>query len=103
MFETLVVTEVYKWVETTERPVDLSFYRTRSGMEVDLLVTTPHGVWGIEAKAAAQVGPVGWRGLREVGRALGTAWRGGLVVYSGSALQQLDQNLWAIPADRLLV
>jgi predicted AAA+ superfamily ATPase len=103
MFETLVVTEVYKWVKTTERPVDLSFYRTRSGLEVDLLVTTPHGVWGIEAKAAAQIGPVGWRGLREVGRALGAAWRGGLVVYSGSAVQQLDHDLWAIPADRLLV
>lgn len=50
IFETLVVTEVQKWVKTPELPVDLAFYRTRSGLEVDLLLTTPHGVWGIETK-----------------------------------------------------
>jgi predicted AAA+ superfamily ATPase len=36
MFETLVVTEIHKWVKTAELPVDLAFYRTRSGLEVDL-------------------------------------------------------------------
>jgi hypothetical protein len=103
VFETLVVTEIHKWVKTAELPVDLAFYRTRSGLEVDLLATTPHGVWGIEAKAGRQPGSSDWRALREVGEALGSAWRGGLLVYSGSALRRLDRNLWAVPLDRLLV
>lgn len=103
MFETLVVTEVHKWVTTAELPVDLSFYRTRSGLEVDLLITTPHGVWGIEAKAASRLGPSDWRALRDVGEALGPAWRGGLVVYSGNAVQRLDRQIWAVPVDRLLI
>jgi predicted AAA+ superfamily ATPase len=103
IFETLVVTEIHKWAKTAELPVDLSFYRTRSGLEVDLLVTTPHGVWGIEAKSASRLGASSWRGLREVGEALGKAWRGGLVVYTGTALQRLDDRIWSVPADRLLV
>jgi predicted AAA+ superfamily ATPase len=103
MFETLVVTEVWKWVKTAERPVDLAFYRTRSGLEVDLLVSTPHGTWGIESKSAARLGPADWRGLAEVGRSMGEAWRGGLVVYQGTSVQRLAPNLWAVPIDRLLV
>ena len=103
MFETLVVTEIYKWIKSAELAVDLAFYRTRSGLEVDLLITTPHGIWGIEAKAASRLGSSDWRGLREVGEALGPAWRGGLVVYSGSSLQRLDRQTWAVPVDRLLV
>ncbi|HEY8020369.1 MAG TPA: ATP-binding protein [Thermoanaerobaculia bacterium] len=103
MLETLVVTEVWKWVKTGGLPVDLAVYRTRAGLEVDLLATTPHGVWGFESKSAARLGPADWRGLAEVGKALGNAWRGGLVVYQGSALQRLAPNLWAVPVDRLLV
>jgi predicted AAA+ superfamily ATPase len=103
MFETLAATEVWKWVKTAGLPVDLAFYRTRSGLEVDLLATTPHGVWGFESKSAARLGPADWRGLAEVGRALGETWRGGIVVYRGPAIQRLAPNLWAVPVDRLLV
>jgi uncharacterized protein len=103
LFETLVVTEVHKWVKTAELPVDLAFYRTRSGLEVDLLLTTPHGVWGIEAKTAKRPGPASWRALRELGEALGEQWRGGLLVYPGSSLRRLAKDLWAVPVERLLV
>jgi predicted AAA+ superfamily ATPase len=102
MFETLVVTEIHKWVKTAELPVDLAFYRTRSGLEVDLLVTTPHGIWGMEAKVAGRLGPADWRALKDVGEALGSAWRGGLVVYSGPDVRRLDRQIWAVPVDRLL-
>jgi predicted AAA+ superfamily ATPase len=103
IFETLVVTEIQKWVKTAELPVDLAFYRTRSGLEVDLLVTTPDGVWGIEAKSASRLGASDRRALREVGEALGKTWRGGLVVHPGTAIQRLDHQIWSVPVDRLLV
>jgi predicted AAA+ superfamily ATPase len=103
IFETLVVSEFQKWVKTAELPVDLAFYRTRSGLEVDLLVTTSDGVWGIEAKAASRLGASDWRPLKEVGEVLGKAWRGGLVAYSGTSIKRLDHQIWAVPVDRLLV
>jgi hypothetical protein len=99
----LVVTEIHKWVQTQERDVDLAFYRTRSGLEVDLLLTTSSGVWGLEVKSARRLGSSDWRSLRDVGQSLGTQWRGGLVVYNGTTIQQLGANVWAIPVDRLLV
>jgi uncharacterized protein len=43
------------------------------------------------------------RALREVGRALGSAWRGGLVIHSGSRIERLEEKIWAVPVDRLLV
>ena len=40
LFETAVVVEVHKWVSTLARDVALTFYRTTSGLEVDLIVET---------------------------------------------------------------
>ena len=101
MFETLVVAEAHKWIETMGREAQLSFWRTRSGREVDLVVTTPAGVLGLEMKARARVG---WRdtsGLRALAAALGDEWAGGLVVHRGSDLEELGPRLWAVPVHRL--
>jgi predicted AAA+ superfamily ATPase len=103
LFETLVVTEVAKWLRTNERTADLTFYRTRSGLEVDLFLSTAAGIWGLEVKASARLGPSDSRGLRDVARALGPRWRGGLVIYRGQTMERLGQNLWAVPVERLLV
>ncbi len=103
VFETLVVSEIFKWVTTLDRQVDLSFYRTRSGLEVDLVITTSTGVWGLEAKSARRLASADWRGLRALKEVFGEQWRGGLVVYNGLTLDQLDENIWAVPVGRLLV
>ncbi len=103
LFETLVVTEIYKWIKTLERAAELAFYRTRSGLEVDLLISTSHGVWGLEIKSAARLGRGDWRGLRDIGAALASQWRGGLVVYRGDTLERLGPQVWAVPVSRLLV
>ena len=101
MFETLVVAEAGKWIETMRRDAQLSFWRTRSGREVDLVVTTPAGVLGLEVKGRARVG---WRdtsNLRALAAALGDEWAGGLVVHRGSDLEELGPGLWAAPVHRL--
>jgi hypothetical protein len=71
-------------------------------LEVDLLITTPSGVLGIEIKSSERLGATDWRALRDVGTALGTAWRGGVVVHPGSRIDRLDDRIWAVPVDRLL-
>ena len=101
MFETLVVAEARKWIDTLARDASLSFYRTRSGREVDLLVTMPLGIIGIEVKNRARVGSYDCSGLRALGAALGDEWVGGLVVHRGEDLVQLEPGLWAVPAHRL--
>ena len=100
-FETLVVSEARKWVDTLGRDTLLSFYRTRSGREVDLLLATPAGIIGIEVKNRARAGPRDCSGLRALADTLGEDWIGGLVVHRGEELAPLGARLWAVPAHRL--
>lgn len=101
LFETLVVSEARKWIDTLARDATLWFYRSRSGLEVDLLVATPDGMIGIEIKNRARVGLRDCSALRKVGQALGEEWIGGLVVHRGHDLEELGPGLWAVPASRL--
>ena len=82
--------------------VELAFDRARSGLEVDLRMSTPHGVWGVEVKTARRLAGSDRRALRDVGQALSGRWRGGLVVYGGLSVERLAQNTWAVPVARLL-
>lgn len=101
MFETLVVSEARKWIDTLARDASLWFYRTRSGHEIDLLVTVPGGVIGVEVKNRSQVGRRDASGLLRLSKALGPEWIGGLVVHRGEDLLPLEPGLWAVPAHRL--
>ena len=103
LFESLVVGELHKWVGTMSPDTDVTFYRTRSGLEVDLLVTAPAGTIGIEIKKRSRTSGVDLRGLRLIARALDREWAGGLVVYRGDRVVCLDERaaIWAVPAHRL--
>jgi len=85
------------------RDVEVYFYRTRSGMEVALLLETQHGIIGVEIKARRSVAPPDWRALREISGRLGGDWVGGLVIYRGSQIREVsDPGIWAIPSRRLV-
>jgi predicted AAA+ superfamily ATPase len=104
LFETLVVSEIVKWVSTTALPVDLFFYRTRSGFEVDLLIEGDGAVFGLEVKRRDRVDGRDLGPLRKVCTALGDRWAGGAVVSTGNRLECLDESagIWAVPVHRLL-
>lgn len=102
LLENFVISEVWKWVRTLALNVELAFYRTHDGTEVDLLLTTPTGVWGLEIKRTQRPAPRDLSGLRHVAVKMGTAWRGGLLVCQCEGLTRLDQNMWAVPMAQLL-
>ena len=104
LFETLVVGEIRKWIDTRGRDVEMTFYRTRSGLEVDVLLRTEHGIFGVEIKSRDTVQNKDWKGLRAIAEVLGEEWLGGLVVYQGRRLYPLDADLriHAVPVHRLL-
>lgn len=103
LFETLVVIEAHKAVSTLSPDARLSFYRTRSGLEVDLLVETPDGLLALECKNRPDAHPRDLTALRRLAEALGPRWRGGLVVTTGRLIDCLDPSLrlWSVPAHRL--
>lgn len=88
----------------------MTFYRTSSGREVDLILES-HGLLAIEIKKRREVRRSDTRGLRALASSLRdegadspNRWRGGMVVTQGGTLQCLDPDLdlWQVPAHRLL-
>lgn len=104
LFENLVISEVVKWIRTTGSSARASFYRTRSGMEVDLLLETPSGLMGLEIKNREIVDGSDAGSLRSLAAAAGARWLCGAVVHRGATIDALDpkHRIWSIPAHRLL-
>ncbi|MFN8492442.1 MAG: ATP-binding protein [Caldilineaceae bacterium] len=101
LLETYVVGEAIKWLKTTGSTAEAWFYRTHSGLEVDLLITTSAGIWGIEIKSSPQVKLTQGSSLQRLAAEFGPRWRGGVVAYLGTKIEQLAANLWAVPVQRL--
>jgi predicted AAA+ superfamily ATPase len=104
IYETMVTGELIKWIKTAQENVEPYFYRTRSGLELDIILQTPSGAIGIEIKNRGDVGSGDIRALKEVGLAMGKDWIGGLVVYRGNEIKKIaEPGIWAVPSRRLFL
>jgi len=102
IYETMVVGELMKWMKTMGKDGEIYFYRTRSGLEVDILLETQAGVVGMEIKSRSVIASKDITSLKDVARGLGSRWRGGLVIYTGDSIKPLaDPDIWAVPSRRL--
>ena len=80
-----------------ERPT-ISFWRTASGQEVDLVLEDRSGrVVGIEVKAGATLGGGDVRGLQAMAAAVGKRWHRGVVLHTGSTVIPFASNLHGVP------
>lgn len=104
LYETFVVGELFKWMKTVQRADSLYFYRTRSGLEVDLLLETNQGIIGMEIKSRETVTRSDTRPLQDVAAGLGSEWRGGIVIYRGNEIRKIaEPSIWAVPSRRLFI
>lgn len=104
IYETMVVGEIFKWIKTAQRDVEMFFYRTRSGMELDLLLSTGEGFIGMEIKGRKTAAAPDIRPMREIASVLKGKWLGGLVVYQGDEIRKLSEpGIWAVPSRRLFI
>ncbi len=104
IYETMVVNEIYKWIKTAQRNVEMFFYRTRSGLELDLLLSAEKGFIGIEIKSRKIITASDIRAMKEIASALKKKWLGGLVIYQGDEIKKLSEpGIWAVPSRRLFI
>jgi len=104
IYETMVVGEIIKWIKTTQKDAGLYFYRTRSGLELDILLQTENGVIGMEIKARKQITPSDLKAMKEVALGLERSGGGGIVIYQGNSIKKIaEPNIWAVPSRRLFV
>lgn len=102
IYETMVVSEIVKWIRTCQLDLAVYFYRTRSGMELDLLIQTESGFMGIEIKSRPTVFSKDARVMKEIASRLGAEWLGGMVIYRGNEIRPVDEpDIWAVPSRRL--
>ncbi|MBC8315437.1 MAG: ATP-binding protein [Bacteroidales bacterium] len=101
LYENLIASELMKYIRTTKSETKLSFYRTRSGMEVDFLLETNSGIIAIEAKKREVISSSDFTSLRRLAASSKNLWIGGIVIYRGNKIQQFGDQLWAVPSCRL--
>jgi hypothetical protein len=104
VYETMVVGEILKWMKTAQKDGEIYFYRTRSGLELDILLQTQSGVIGMEIKARKEVANRDLRAMKEIAEQLGHTWRGGLLIYQGDSIKKIAEPwIWAVPSRRLFI
>lgn len=104
LYESMVVSEIVKWIRSMQRQIEIYFYRTRSGLELDLLLQTASGIIGIEIKARERVVLSDISAMKRIAEALKDEWKGGLLVYRGDRIYKLaEPDIWAIPSHRLFL
>lgn len=101
LFENYIASELMKYIRTSRLDVKLTFYRTRSGMEIDFILETRKGIIAMEVKNRDSVSGSDFTNLRRLAEAAGKEWLLGLVIYRGNKIEQFGNGLWAVPACRL--
>lgn len=101
LYENYVASEIIKYIRTNRLDVKLSFYRTRSGMEIDFILESIYGIIAIEVKNRSTISKSDFTNMKRLSDVLGYEWCGGIVIYRGNKIQQFSDNMWAVPSYRL--
>ena len=99
---TFGVGEPRKSLAWAERPASLFHFRTRDGIEVDIVVEDDDcNVAGIEVKASSSVNASHFKGLRFLQARLGDRFTTGVVLYTGGKALPFGDRLTALPLQSL--
>jgi predicted AAA+ superfamily ATPase len=101
VFETAVVGEIYKTLVHRGEEPRLYFWRTASGMEVDVIVESGGVLVPVEAKLSSTPRPAMAKGIGAFRSIMGDKSAAGFVVHSGDILLPLGDGSTALPIARL--
>jgi predicted AAA+ superfamily ATPase len=96
--ENFVMQELQKQISWNEISLNLFYYRTAGGREVDFILETMDGrIVGVEVKSASTVEANDFKGLRDLAETLGDRFHRGVILYLGPTTIPFAKNLHAIP------
>lgn len=102
LFESFAVHEILKQVGWLDELPQVGHFRTKDGLEVDLILEVFDGrVAAVEVTAGTVVRAQDCRGLAALRDRLGTLFMGGVVLRTGELAYQLADRLYAVPIDQL--
>jgi len=101
IFETAVVAEVYKSLVHCGFDPQLSFWRTASGVEVDLLVEQGQAITPVEVKVSATPNPRMAGSLRQLAADVERVSPAGWLIHPGDIVLPLGGGVTALPFGQL--
>ncbi len=102
LLETFAVGEILKQASWMDHTPTVGHWRTRGGLEVDLVVELPDGaVVAFEIKAAGGWQARSGRGLQTLRDELGTRFKAGVAFHTGEWATYPQDRIYALPIDRL--
>jgi predicted AAA+ superfamily ATPase len=100
--ENIVATDLLAWAALTSGPINVLYWRTSAGAEVDLLVETPRRVLPMEVKATRRPGLGDARHLELFLDEYSDRAPAGLVLHTGEDIFWLTKRVLAVPWSRLV-
>lgn len=98
LMEAFVAMELSRQLSWAETRVELFHYRTRDGVEVDVVLEDRRGrVVAIEVKASSTVRAEDFRGIRHLAERIGDDLVAGIVFYTGARTLSFGDRLRAMP------
>lgn len=99
--EGLVAQHLQAWNAYSAEKHELSFWRTRSGVEVDFVLYGPMGFWALEVKNSTKVHLADIKSLEAflVDYPMATA----ILLYRGTERLLLKEKIWCLPCDQFLL
>ncbi|MEY9951801.1 ATP-binding protein [Leifsonia sp. EB34] len=102
LMEGFVVGELLKQQAWSDEEFELFHYRTKSGVEVDIVVELPDGrVLAIEVKSGSTFKTDHFSGLRYLRDRLGDRFIAGIVLNTGQTGYRYSERLWGLPVASL--
>jgi hypothetical protein len=98
LLDTFVFQELRKQASWYDVPIGFSHFRTKDGVEVDIVMEGGHSsVVGIEVKSAESVSARDFRALKKLQSATGERFTAGVVLYDAEHLVSFGEKLYAVP------
>ncbi len=97
IFETAVVTEIYKSIISRGIEPQMYFWRTSAGMEVDIVIESDRGLVPVEVKLSSTPKPAMAQGIKAFRGDFGDRAAEGYVIHTGDIRLPLGQGVTALP------
>lgn len=102
LLESFVAMELLRQGDWTQEPVSLFHYRDNRQREVDIVIERHSGeIAAVEVKAAATASSADFAGLRYLRDKLGSRFRAGVVLHTGTETHPFGDRLAAVPVSGL--
>lgn len=95
--ENLVLMDLLVWRDVLLPRPEILYWRTATGLEVDLVVETPTRLLPIEVKASARLQPADAKGLEAFLDEYPDRTEGGLLLHAGTETFPLTRRVLAVP------